>query len=112
MPADSAISEMKSADLQAADPAGRSTGGLRRLWLVCALLVAATFTTGAVVIWQLRQNAFARAEREITSLGVVLAEQTSRTIQSVDLVLTEVGSHASEIGEPLPEETRKQVEGQ
>jgi signal transduction histidine kinase len=82
----------------------------RRLWLICALLVAATFTTGAVVVWQLRQSAFARAEREITNLGVVLAEQTSRTIQSVDLVLAEVALHASEIGEPLPE--GKQVEGQ
>ena len=111
MPADSAISEMKSADLQAADPVNRSSGGLRCLWLICALLVAATFATGAVVIWQLRQNAFARSERELTNLGTVLAEQTSRTIQSADLVLQDIQSQTASLDVSSSEQFRARLAG-
>jgi signal transduction histidine kinase len=76
------------------DPVGRLLAG-RRLWLLCAVLVAITFATGATVIAHLRQNAFANAERELTNLGTVLAEQSSRTIQLVDLSVLEVRSRIS-----------------
>src|SRR5580658_323945 len=111
MPADSAMSEMKSTDLQAADPVSRSSVGLHRLWLICALLVAVTFATGTVVIWQLRQIAFANSERELTNVGTVLAAQTSRTIQSADLVLQEIQSRTASLGVSSPEQFRARLEG-
>jgi signal transduction histidine kinase len=91
-------------------PGRRAVG--RRLGLFCTLIVAATLAIGTATIWQLRQYAFARAERELTNLGIVLAEQTSRTVQSVDLVLTEVASNASQIGGALPEASLQRIDGQ
>ncbi len=83
----------------------------RRLWLVCALLVTIGLATGAAITWQLRQGALANAERELTNLGVVLAEQTSRTIQSVDLVLREVQSRTATLGVRSPDQFRMQMSG-
>src|ERR1700733_4057098 len=57
------------------------------LWLVCSLLVVMIFAAGGVIAWHLRQNALDSSQREMTKLGVVLAEQTSRCVQSVDLIL-------------------------
>jgi two-component system cell cycle sensor histidine kinase PleC len=88
----------------------RGTTG-RRLWIICILLVFATVTTGIAVIWQLRQSALARADRELTNLGTVLAEQTSRTIQSIDLVLKEVQSHIATLDPRSPEGLRAKLQG-
>src|ERR1700722_14531117 len=73
MPVHSATDEAQSSRLDAMnsssgldvsialpDPVGRLLAG-RRLWLLCAVLVAITFATGATVIAHLRQNAFANA---------------------------------------------------
>jgi signal transduction histidine kinase len=84
----------------------------RRLWLICALLVLATFVTGTVVICQLRLTALANSQRDMTNLGRVLAEQTSRTIQSVDLVLGELQSHVVTLGLRSPEEFQSQLAGE
>jgi diguanylate cyclase (GGDEF)-like protein/PAS domain S-box-containing protein len=65
-----------------------------------ALLVMATIATGAIVIWELRQTALASAERELSNLGVVLAEQTFETIQSVDVVLKDVQTAALALRSP------------
>ena len=75
MPVDSATVEAQSPRLNAMDsvsgldisptlpdPVGRLVAG-RRLWLLCAVLVAMTFATGAAVVAHLRQTAFANAER-------------------------------------------------
>src|ERR1700726_2495516 len=101
MPVDPSIDQEEAARLHAADPAvrrdtaRRPLGMTSRLSIVCAFLVAITLAIGAGVTWQLRQSALAGAERELTNLGIVLAEQTSRTVQSVDLVLGEVQAHAA-----------------
>ena len=94
------------------EPARRSVNVGRRMWLVCALLVVVALVTGAVVIWQLRQATLADSERELTNLGVVLAEQTSRTIQSVDLVLREVQSRTATLGIRTPEQFRSEMIGE
>jgi signal transduction histidine kinase len=86
----------------------RLVGGGGRLWFICALLVAITLATGGAVIAHLRQNAFGDAQRELTNLGTVLAEQTSRTIQSVDLTLRDVQLSASAPGPDSSEAFRAQ----
>src|SRR5580700_10946278 len=75
------------------DPVGaphRTSGGRFGLWTVCILLIVTILVVAGVSIWQLHRHAMATAEREMSNLGVVLAEQTSRTVQAVDLVLREV----------------------
>jgi signal transduction histidine kinase len=86
-------------------PVRPAVGEVRRLWRICGLLVWTAFLAAAAVTWQLRESAFTTAERELTNLGIVLADQTSRTIQSVDLVLQEVQARAS-----APEEAHSQLE--
>ena len=53
--------------------------------LIVALIVGALFA-----IWELRQGAITDAEEDNHRLGVVLAEQTTRTFQAVDLVLQDL----------------------
>jgi diguanylate cyclase (GGDEF)-like protein len=89
----------------------RRVNGGRHLWFICAVLVMATLVTGAVAIWQLRQSAFASSERELSNLGIVLAEQTSRMVQSVDLVLQEVQSGSVAPGPRSPEQFRAEWTG-
>jgi signal transduction histidine kinase len=91
------------------DSLRRFIAGGRRLWFICALLVAITFSIGGIVIAHLRQAAFNGAQRELTNLGTVLAEQTSRTIQAVDLSLRDVQSRASSAGRESTEEFRTEM---
>jgi signal transduction histidine kinase len=94
------------------EPVCRSIAGGRRLWLFCSLLVFTTILTGCIMIWQLREAAFANSERGMTNLGIVLAEQTSRTIQSVDLVLEEVQAQIAALGVESPESFRSRMGGE
>jgi PAS domain S-box-containing protein len=51
------------------------------------LLVAIVAGVAAYIVAQARENRLAEAEREVTNLTRVLAEQTERTFQSVDFLL-------------------------
>jgi signal transduction histidine kinase len=95
----------------AATPGG-VTGACRRLGMICALLIVTTLAVGLGVIWQLRSYAIADTQRELTNLGTVLAEQTSRTVQSVDLVLQEVQAHVATFDPTSPEAFRTQFSGE
>ena len=55
------------------------------LAVVCMIPMAAVLT-----IWDLRREAMKTYSEEIENLGVAFAEQTSRTLQAVDLVLDQV----------------------
>jgi PAS domain S-box-containing protein len=106
------LSGKRDPSAAAPEPTRRAVDVSRRLWLVCALLVLASLVTGAGLSWQLRQAALANSERELTNLGTVLAEQTSRTIQSVDLVLREVQARTASLGLRSPEQFRSQMVGE
>ena len=54
------------------------------------LLVVLTLGAAVFSIWRLREEATQEAGGYLQSIGLVLAEQTSRSFQAVDLVLTEV----------------------
>ena len=86
--------------------------GQRRLWLTCVLIIVGTIVTRSVVGWELRREALARAEREGANLGVVLADQTARSIQAVDLVLQEIQLRATNASPTTPSELRAQTTGE
>jgi signal transduction histidine kinase len=94
-----------------ARPDGATDAG-PRLWLIYALLVGAILAGGLGVIWHLRNSAIFNVQRELTNLGTVLAEQTARTVQSVDLVLQEVQSQVAAPGPPSPEALRAHFAGE
>lgn len=63
---------------------------IQRLLIIGVIGVACIAALTALVILELRAKEIADAERELLTLNVSLAEQTERSIQSVDLILSSV----------------------
>src|ERR1700730_3896268 len=65
--------------------------------LIIVIIAAAGFA-----IWDLYENTITNSRKEMTNLSLVLAEQTFRTLQAVDLVLQEVQekSHGASVQNP------------
>ena len=68
--------------------AGRSS--FRNLLVVAVGLIGTAALAIGLTIWWLRSDAIFDASRDASNLAVVLAEQTENSIQSIDLVLTEI----------------------
>ena len=67
----------------------------RLVWSVCGILVLATFLGIALVAWDLRSDTLKDYQRDNRSLGLVLAEQTSRYLQVIDLEMQEVAGYGA-----------------
>ena len=61
--------------------------GARRIVAAGSVLILVAILGGALSIWDLRRNAIDASRQNISNLGIVLAEQLSRSIQAVDLVM-------------------------
>ncbi len=72
--------------------------------LTCAGLVALAIGAAVLAIWDARREALARYQQTETNLGFVLAEQTARSIQGVDLVLQAVRARVLLAGVTTPTE--------
>jgi signal transduction histidine kinase/CheY-like chemotaxis protein len=59
----------------------------RHLALISVAVISITVSAAGLTIWDLRQDAIKTYQQEIKNLGVAFAEQTSRTLQPVDLIL-------------------------
>src|SRR5260370_9431091 len=82
----------------------RRSAPSRRLSLAGIVLVGITIIAAGLTIWDRREEAIASYRREITNLGTVLAEQTARSVQAVDLVLTEIQAEVVATGTRTPEQ--------
>src|SRR4029077_10529429 len=74
------------------------------LWLLGPLLVAITIAAAIFMVWDLRQEAIKNVRGEVNNLGIVIAEQTSRSLQAVDLVLRETGHAVRAAGGTTPQQ--------
>lgn len=83
----SAAKNLHPDDLQA--PNGNSGRITTTLALIAFWFLAATSITTAasLLVWERYEQEVARAEREVTNLGRILAEQTARAVQGVGLIL-------------------------
>ena len=81
---------------------GTSTSPIWRLYAVGIAFVALAVLGAWLAIWQLRRDQLASVTQDTNNLAVVLAAQTSRTFQAVDVVLREAQSRvqALDIGDP------------
>ena len=84
-------------------------GGARRIIIAGALLIVATITGAALSLWDLHGNAVRAARENITNLDIVLAEELSRSVQSVDLVLGETTQRISHSGATTADEFRREM---
>jgi diguanylate cyclase (GGDEF)-like protein len=62
----------------------------RKLLVVAIGLACTAALAIGLTIWWLRSNAIADASKDSNNLAIVLADQTANSIQSIDLVLTEI----------------------
>ncbi len=64
-----------------------------------------------LTIWWLRADAIESASKEAANLAIVLAEQTNRSVQSIDLLLDEVQEHLKQVGVTTPDAFRRVLQG-
>jgi hypothetical protein len=76
----------------------------QRLSFVGIGLLCVIVTTASFAVWDRREEAIARSRQEMTNLGIVLAEQTARSIQAADLVLQETRAMVLAAGVDSPEQ--------
>jgi diguanylate cyclase (GGDEF)-like protein/PAS domain S-box-containing protein len=76
------------------------------------LLVAAIVVGIAMATQTFRDRELANSERELKNTALILAEQTDRTIQSLDLVLTSVIERMQSIGISSSEDFARRMSGQ
>ena len=76
----------------------------RWLMLTCAGLIALALGAAVLAIWDARREALARYQQTETNLGFVLAEQTARSIQGVDLVVQAIRAQVLASGVTTPAE--------
>ena len=69
------------------------------------LLTGVVMAVG-LIMWNLREDTLAEATVSTDNLAIVLAEQTSRSVQSVDIVLREIQERIGALGVTTPEAFR------
>jgi PAS domain S-box-containing protein len=84
----------------------------RRLSFVGFGLLLVILLTACVAVWDRREEALAHARRETANLGIVLAEQTARSLQAVDLVLEEIRAASLHLGVETPEQFTEMTSGE
>jgi len=88
---------------------GTPTSPVWRLYVVGIVFVAVAVLGAWLATWQLRRDQLASVTQDTNNLAVVLAAQTSRTFQAVDVVLREAESRVQAFGISDATEFRQQV---
>jgi len=84
-------------------------GGARRIIIAGVLLIGVTIIGAALSLWDLYDNAIDASRENTTNLGIVLAGELSRSMESVDLVLGEATQRIVHSGMATPEEFRREM---
>src|SRR5258708_2077466 len=91
--------------LAAPPKANERTPRLRFRILICIAIASigiAIFAIG-LTTWALRSDAVADAVSDGGNIATVLAEQTARSVQSIDLILSEVQDHVNNLAATAPD---------
>src|SRR5580704_3005582 len=86
---------------------GRWPGYGRALTVAGGLLLAAVVLAIGMTVWDLRRIAIAEAMSNTDNLAIVLADQTSHSVQAVDIMLREIQEHVAALGVTTPEDFRR-----
>jgi PAS domain-containing protein len=85
--------------------AGRSS--FRNLLVVAIGLIGTATLAIGMTIWWLRSNTTRDASEEVGNLAIVLAEQTTRSIQSIHLILNEIQQRIETLGVRAPNDINR-----
>jgi PAS domain S-box-containing protein len=91
------------------DGAKRRFLSSRRLAFGGSLFIAATIIAACLAVWNLRSERIADEMKDTNNLAVVLAEQTARSFQAVDLVLQETQAMVLKLGLQTPDQFRRRM---
>jgi diguanylate cyclase (GGDEF)-like protein len=84
----------------------------RNLVVVAVGILASAVLALGLTVWWLRSDAIDDASKNAANLAIVLAEQTTHSVQSIDLILNEVQEHLKRIGVTTPEAFRRLLTGE
>jgi signal transduction histidine kinase/DNA-binding response OmpR family regulator len=90
---------------------GRRSSPNHRLALIGAAVIFLTVTAAGLTIWDLHRQALNTSAQQVQNLGVAFAEQTSRTLQAVELTLDETRERIVGNGLATPEQFERQLAG-
>src|ERR1700731_366170 len=76
----------------------------RGLVAIGLVVVGVVASAASLVTWDRRAAVYASYDREMTNLGVALAEQTARSLQAVDLVLRDTQAEVLAKGIASPQQ--------
>jgi signal transduction histidine kinase len=82
----------------------------RRIWFLCAILVAITILAAARILWSEHQTYLTDRRVAAAELAAVLAEQTARYMQVLDLRLRDVETMVAQAKIRTPEDFRNRLE--
>ena len=85
----------------------RSTVGL---WAFCGVLIFCVIAAGGLIVWVQHRTALADQRRSLLQLSQILAEDTSRTMSLVDLVLRDVQSQVLDLGINTEDQFRRELD--
>ncbi len=86
---------------------GATVGRGVALTRIAVFLLAAIALAIGVTLWNLRQDALADASLNTDNLAIVLAEQTNRFVQAVDIVMHDVQEKIAALGVATPDDFRR-----
>src|SRR3954451_10571855 len=98
--------------MRLAEDAGGRFRSSRWLRFVGIGLIVIIVVAAVVAAWDLRGDAIEDYQRDTANLGVVLAEQTSRALQAVDLVVQETRERVRAADIRTPEQFRELMAGE
>jgi PAS domain S-box-containing protein len=102
--------ENKPAQLTASsDTASRRPHSGRRLYFLGLVFIAITIAAASFAAWQLHRDRITDEMQVTKNLAVVLAAQTARSVQAVDLVLREVARLAKTANVVDPDQFRERM---
>ena len=90
---------------------GRQPPSNRRLNLIGAAVICMTILAAGLTIWDLRADAVRTYTEEIQNLGVAFAEQTSRSLRAIDVVLDQTKNRVLGSGIGTPERFEQKLSG-
>ena len=92
-------------------------GGLTRymrsgtfLTLLCILVIATIAASSGFAIWNGHRSALENRKRNMARIGMVLAEQTSRHVQVIDVVMQGLQSRIVNMNLETPDEFRRKLD--
>jgi PAS domain S-box-containing protein len=95
----------------AAIPALQSLIG-RRAWVFGVLLGLITLGGGGLGIWDMHRRTTEDASRDMRNLGMILAEQSSRYVQVIDMLMQELQMRSRDLAIRTPDELRHALGGE